>query len=942
MVKDYSLPDYDKYRQWIMQARNKQGKSWEEIEYGLRGDDKGLDEFLQMQAGINFWDIDATDWKELVSRQKKAEEQSKQISLASQEAMIVDDGEDGDFYVPDHPESAWQLYRKKLIEEKHFKKSAVDEIENSTIRILKRLHKKTEPGEAVKGLVIGNVQSGKTASMAALIAMSADWGWNMFIVLSGTIENLRKQTQSRLFNDLHEKGNLRWSSLEYLSRQSPEGQRAQDLHFEEGSDERYFTVCLKNSARLRKLIQWLQSDPNKQKQMRILVIDDEADQAGINTAKISDDEDQMERKKINQLLVNLVNGKNEKGKDTPVTYQAVNYIGYTATPYANILNEAGKESLYPRSFITTLGVSDEYFGPQQIFGKSDGDFDGLDIIREINSVDLEVIRGIHDGDTAALPDSLKEAICWFIDGVACRRLWQAHKPVSMLIHTSQKTDHHRYIEEAIMSWFEKTPHEEIFGMCHEVWEDETKRFSLKKFREEYPSYDIPDDEINDYPVFDDIAPFVKELISDNPTHIGMGEDGDFEYTDGIHICVDNCKNNGVSDDGMYMRITYPTEQKDLDRTPAFIVIGGQTLSRGLTLEGLLCTYFLRSVGQADTLMQMGRWFGYRKGYELLVRVWLTEKTDKQFRFLSDLDQELRDEIYNMDITGKIPANYGPHVKNTPSYGFIRITAKNKMQSAQPTEMDYSGSFSQTYMFDDDYDTLHFNLEKTMELLQNLGKPEAENPEYRFAAGTKIWRKVDFSVIKGYLKQYRLQKNMHLAGTIDSLIQWIDEITEEGNLDKWDVVLSDKGTTGTIDTPIGEIHLATRTRKNNPEKIKEGVIDIGALRNPGDLLADVDYNRLDEETRTLIDSCTTGQMKALRNTTGMEKIPQLILYFVDKDSEARPGSQTRVDLKAPENIAGYCLNIPGGSQGVDYATKISIKIDSDVFDGEADLEESDEN
>ena len=76
MVRDYSLPDYDKYRQWIMQARNKQGKSWEEIEYGLRGDDKGLDEFLQMQAGINFWDIDAADWKELVSRQKKAEEQS--------------------------------------------------------------------------------------------------------------------------------------------------------------------------------------------------------------------------------------------------------------------------------------------------------------------------------------------------------------------------------------------------------------------------------------------------------------------------------------------------------------------------------------------------------------------------------------------------------------------------------------------------------------------------------------------------------------------------------------------------------------------------------------------------------------------------------------------------------------------------------------------------
>lgn len=118
----------------------------------------------------------------------------------------------------------------------------------------------------------------------------------------------------------------------------------------------------------------------------------------------------------------------------------MNYIGYTATPYANILNEAGRESLYPRSFITTLAVSKEYFGPQQIFGYS-GDsvsFDGLDIVRTIDSDDLYELKSIHDGDDYKTPKTLIDAVCWFMCGVACMRIWNYKKPVSMLIHTSQK------------------------------------------------------------------------------------------------------------------------------------------------------------------------------------------------------------------------------------------------------------------------------------------------------------------------------------------------------------------------------------------------------------------------------------------------------------------------------------------------------------------------
>ena len=163
--------------------------------------------------------------------------------------------------------------------------------------------------------------------------------------------------------------------------------------------------------------------------------------------------------------------------------------------------------------------------------------------------------------------------------------------------------------------------------------------------------------IPDYPEYDEIAAQVRIILGDGISHIQLGDDGDLTYHKGIHLCIDNCVNNGISD-GMHVRLAYPESGKMPSPAPAFIVVGGATLSRGLTLEGLMSTFFIRSVGQADTLMQMGRWFGYRKNYELLPRIWMTEKTKEQFEFLSALDQELRDEIQYMDINGRSPADYG--------------------------------------------------------------------------------------------------------------------------------------------------------------------------------------------------------------------------------------------------------------------------------------------
>ena len=387
-VNDLNSPRYDSPRQWMKKMHNR-GMTWTDIAFNPVS--RPLSDFLKNREEEDGWpQMTEAIWEDLVRNLEEWEKKTLDLDIKSGQALVIDGESDNDVTLPESDYSCWQLYKQKLAM-KGFAEETIGEIERATLKILKRLSQDTRKIDPIKGLVIGNVQSGKTANMAALMAMAADWGWNMFIVLSGTIENLRIQTQARLQGDLNNEGSvLSWLGLEHLSSQSPIGSRAQDLHFESNSKLRYFTVSLKNAARLKKLIQWLQKDKNKMAQMKILVIDDEADQAGINTANISSNI----KRPIYRLITAMVNGLNERSQHIDAKYMAMNYIGYTATPYANILNDSSLESLYPKNFIATLSVSNEYFGPQQIFGIPDGRYMGLDIIRDVSEEDLSVIKRI--------------------------------------------------------------------------------------------------------------------------------------------------------------------------------------------------------------------------------------------------------------------------------------------------------------------------------------------------------------------------------------------------------------------------------------------------------------------------------------------------------------------------------------------------------------------
>lgn len=915
-MSNLSLPKYDYARNAIKNMK-KNGLDWDSI----------IKQYDSLKITFSE-EIDESIWRELVSDYKSTYKAQKRIKKAKKDGAMISKKEDNEISIPNEEQSSWQLYRKKLFE-KGFKEEDINDLEQSTIKILKKLNTNTLKSGPVKGLVIGQVQSGKTASMAGLMAMAADWGWNTFIILSGMIENLRQQTQERLITDLNSPGNISWISLNHLSKHSDIGQRSQSLNFNEGSPTRYLNVCIKNKTRLENLVSWFKDDSNKLQQMRILIIDDEADQASVNTNKL----DEEERTTINNLIIELVNISSQGKKPL-----AVNYVSYTATPYSNFLNESDDESLYPKDFISVLPTSSEYIGPKQIFGTEDFEDDNeerLDIVRIISINEKDKIKEIHNGLLETIPNTFEQSILWFLISTSILRYYNYKKPVSMLVHTSQRKNHHQRIAFAIDNWIKNTPAEKIIKMCEDLYIKESNRFKISDFRKGLPNYPFEDNEINNYPNFNAIKTHLKELLSNKPTHILMDEEGELSYHKGIHLCIDNSSNtSGIYDEDMYVRLAYPTIKKlnELKTAPAFIIVGGSTLSRGLTIEGLVSTYFLRVAQAGDSLMQMGRWFGYRRGYELLPRIWMTENTFEQFQFLATLDEELREELNEFAIGNKHPSEYGPRVKNTPKVSWLRITARNKMQDAIEIDMDFSGASVQTIHFDNDKQILQNNIEVTENFLNNnCGEPiESE------ITNSLFFKNVDFEIIKNeFLLKMKFNERSRVFNDILTFCDWFDNVKDEINFENWNIIVPSSGKINKDEPNEKEWKLGpytlkkvNRSAKASSKDYGKDMINIGVLRGPRDLFADIENADRNSEDFIHADN---QKIKEIRSKYGVGNIPQLIIYRIDKDSKARQKNKEldspnrRIDLNFIDDPIGVYINVPGETKSGAYAKALTVNI-----------------
>lgn len=907
------------------------GKSWGWIKQ--RESEEQLRTYLQYQHKDNCWpNLTIEEWYAIVDAQKSKFEQEQRLVDTEGATIIGGINENNDIQTPPvNEDCAWQTYRRRIA--RKFGNEAAKIIEDTTFKTLRSLSRDTQEIGAVKGLVIGNVQSGKTANMAALMAMAADFGWNMFIVLSGMMENLRRQTERRLGEDLND-SDLNWRMLgpEQLRSVAAFPNRLRDLNFEENRRNRYMIVCLKNSKRLTSLLDWLSYDPEYRRKLRILIIDDECDQASINTAT------EEERTAINRLILNLVNNRTSNNENATTPFQAVNYIGYSATPYANLLNEGPREdSLYPKDFIVSLPVSKSYFGPQQIFGYEPFEgagYSGLDIVRAIPDCDEQTIKDIHDANETKIPESLKDAICWFICGIAYMRHINRTEPVSMMIHTSYQTVHHDRIADSVSSWIESTSNNAIIDRCQRLWQEEQQRFSPEDFREQYPQYHFTDEvEEASYPDFETLRPIINHLLGAGMATIKIDRKRNrLQYTEGLHLCIDNSDRS--DDNEIERRLFYPEQGDTTITAPAFLIIGGNTLSRGLTLEGLVSTYFIRPARCADTLMQMGRWFGYRPGYELIPRVWMTADTRDKFEFISEMDQKLRDEIREMSQLGTSPAEYGPKVLASPSCKWLRIVSDNKSQEAVGADYDFSGKTKETGVFDNNADTLNANIQTVRNFLLGLGEPtQIKNNPY--ASRNVVWREVQWNKVKEFLDSFKRstrQKDYDISPFTD----WMDQMSDNGNFQKWDIVLAGKD-----DCTNGEWRLSDSIvinkvcRSQLITQANDNILHVGILRSFNDFVSDIDIpNGADSRVALLNTSRhNLAELYAIRKAYEMQNTPLLVFYIIDKDS--RPGERRnnernrRSPLNAVCDVVGYSMYIPGKSDGLSSVKTVHINITSNA-------------
>lgn len=910
----------EEVKNWINRKRLN-GKSWDEIKLACKNSEEELRRFLRTKTEDDDWpELTIGQWQDIVKEAKeKADADEKRIDEKGA-TVIYGNNEINEISIPTDEYSAWQTYKRKL-QRKGFSPNTIDVIEGSAIKTIRGLSRDTRDIGAIKGLVVGNVQSGKTANMAALMAIAADYGWNMFIVLSGMMNNLREQTMRRLISDL-DGSEWEWDIVDNPRAVEECGRRLRDKRLGENDRRRYLSVCIKNSRRLSNLVNWMFRDQAARSNVKLLIIDDEADQASINTN--NENENEKERTAINRLILNLINNKDSGGKRIATTpFKAVNYIGYTATPYANVLNESpGVDSLYPKDFIATLDVSDEYFGPQQIFGFSsdDGDseteYNGLDIVRNIPDNDVDNINEIHNGSRIDLPSTLKDAIEWFICGVAYMRFNDYRKPVSMLIHTSRRVDEHNCMYNAIDQWFRTTSKKTVIRECRSLWEQETRRFTKENFLANYPNYSQRNGlEVSTYLSFGEIKPFIEGLLKEGTTNIGVNADGHRRYSDGIHVCVDNSRRN---DDGEEVsRLVYPEDDEMPELAPAFLVIGGNTLSRGLTIEGLVSTFFMRPVGCADTLMQMGRWFGYRRGYELIPRIWMPAKTREEFEFIAEMDQKLRDDIKQNKELGISPAACGPKIMASPFTKELLIVSNNKSQAAIGADYDFSGQTIETGVFDNDFEKLQSNLDVTGAFIRRLGaRADIQNNPY--ARYNTVWRGVSLDMIRGYLRDYKFSERLNAFQNLDKLIEWLDKVTEDRTFGEWSVILAGKSNTEGSDvwSPSEGVSVSKVSRTQRGRERPDNVLNIGALRSPDDFLSDIEFNGLSDSIVSEIKEIKHEMryFNRLREKIGMASTPQLVIYIIDKDSIPRENSKNRHPLNACNDVVGISINIPGFRNG----------------------------
>jgi len=685
----------------------------------------------------------------------------------------------------------FRRYADFLRQDQQWAPAAIEAIDTATDLVMEQLEDPEREGQwDRRGLVVGHVQSGKTANYAGLANKAADAGYKLIIVLAGMHNVLRQQTQRRLDRDV-----LGYNTLgtrqgftrigvgdydvsihaEHLTTQAANGDfsRAATQNFGMGVQQRpVLLVVKKNAGILANLNNWVRevlAQRGDTETRPLLVVDDEADQASVDTGEQEFDDDDIpdpdyEPKRINGQIRQLLAAFTRKA-----------YVAYTATPFANILihdaaaaDDFGGD-LFPRSFIVNLPTPSDYVGAALVFGigEDEDERGSLDAIRHVDQQEEGWITPSHkktfvprhDGQEE-IPPSLQDAIMAFTLVCAARAARgkpNAHN--SMLIHVSRFKDVHQQVYGQVQEWlgnFKRVlrygnDKDDLLGRLKKMWVED---------------FEPTSDHIRTLDVGRALPSTTWQQVSEQLVNA----------VEKIQPQVVNSERKDAIDyDG------------NAAQGLSIIAIGGDKLSRGLTLEGLSISYFLRASKMYDTLMQMGRWFGYRPGYVDLCRLYTTPDLELWFRHVALAAEELRERLDHMAMIGSTPETYGLRIQ---SHDILLVTAPNKMRHARLFQISFQGeSKIQTVFFSDEAPNVR-NAKVITGFLDGIGKPrEADGSATAGSksSGRRIWTGVDGKQVAALLGNLEFPEEARDVNAA-RLSAYVREQLAAGELTEWTVAV----------------------------------------------------------------------------------------------------------------------------------------------------------
>ena len=666
----------------------------------------------------------------------------KKMNESKNESVLIDPKmKEKDWYTGSNTstKSHWTKLTSILLTEKSWDKNMVDDLDESSNVVVSKLAnpKNLADENSNRGLVLGYVQSGKTANYSAVISKALDAGYKFIIVLSGVHNNLRYQTEVRLRKEIIDPSDI---DADTITRMDPngdfDGKIAQSANKVLGHQHGFgIAVLKKNSSVLRKFNSWL-AEARKEilNDCPVLIIDDECDQASVNTHQKPEEKATVINKHIRTIL-------NQ--------FKISSYVGYTATPFANIfIDPTVEDDLYPKNFIIALKKPISYIGAEDLFGRQDseGNFtEGLPVVKSINEIDDLDNYDDQDEDTEKLPESLKKAIqCFLITGAI--RLSRGHfnKHISMLVHCSHLKEDHRTIFNLVNDYTQELKTEINF-------DENTSKSLYEIFLNEFPIISKKIEGSCDNLTQEEFSCLIKSFIGS------------------LQIILDNSDS---------------TERLSFQDTFWGIIVGGNTLSRGLTIEGLCTSYFMRSSKMHDTLMQMGRWFGYRPGYKDLQRIFITDEIRDRFLEMSTTESELREEIETMAQNDESPLDFKVKMRKHPG---STLTSSNKMRTATGDMLSFSGrrGLPDFLNLQDEKISLA-NLKATNELLKSIKKLNIKDSSKKFSMFRTSYSYLDCpkELILQFLDDYHISEANTLANKKDI----VSYITETKELTNWSVAI----------------------------------------------------------------------------------------------------------------------------------------------------------